>query len=386
MSDQTAARNETLPPVVPQAASKLGRPTPLWSVIALTWLTSIGTAIGWTGIFFVADAAFGFTKQQNLWLGVLMGASNASGAFFAAPVLRAIRKWVPRANARSILAGCIIASALINILPLVVAEAWTLWVYGPIYVALAGLIWPNVETYVSGGRRGQSLRKSLSSFNLSWASAVMIAMWLIAPMMKETPLSAMQLLLIVHLASLVLLYWHRREPGEHGTAAHPHTPDEALLYIRLRKYFRISLFGSYVVHSALTPMIPQFLDRLAVDPTLRPIIFSTWMVTRLIVFAVMGRWGGWHGRKRTVIIAAAAMLGGFIIAITAGTWLVLAVGLGLMGIGVGAAYAGAIYYALEVGSIEVDAGGKHESLIGLGYTVGPLAGLGLVRIPGVAGA
>jgi hypothetical protein len=34
-------------------------------------------------------------------------------------------------------------------------------------------------------------------------------------------------------------------------------------------------------------------------------------------------------------------------------------------------YSGAIYYAMEVGQSEVEAGGKHEALIGTGYTVGP---------------
>jgi hypothetical protein len=34
-----------------------------------------------------------------------------------------------------------------------------------------------------------------------------------------------------------------------------------------------------------------------------------------------------------------------------------------------------LYYAMAVGSAEVDAGGKHEAVIGLGYTAGPMLGL-----------
>ena len=50
-------------------------------------------------------------------------------------------------------------------------------------------------------------------------------------------------------------------------------------------------------------------------------------------------------------------------------------GLVALGIGMATIYSGALYYALVVGQAEVEAGGTHEALIGVGYTVGPLCGL-----------
>ncbi|MBK9189986.1 MAG: hypothetical protein IPM33_13685 [Phycisphaerales bacterium] len=50
-------------------------------------------------------------------------------------------------------------------------------------------------------------------------------------------------------------------------------------------------------------------------------------------------------------------------------------GLACFGVGLAVTYCGAIYYALEVGQSEVDAGGTHEALIGAGYTAGPAIGL-----------
>jgi hypothetical protein len=50
-------------------------------------------------------------------------------------------------------------------------------------------------------------------------------------------------------------------------------------------------------------------------------------------------------------------------------------GLAAFGLGMATVYCGAIYYALEVGHAQVDAGGTHEALIGVGYTVGPACGL-----------
>jgi MFS family permease len=58
-------------------------------------------------------------------------------------------------------------------------------------------------------------------------------------------------------------------------------------------------------------------------------------------------------------------------------------GLAVFGVGMGIVYSGAIYYAMEVGSAQVEAGGTHEALIGVGYTLGPalalVAALGVER-------
>ena len=54
------------------------------------------------------------------------------------------------------------------------------------------------------------------------------------------------------------------------------------------------------------------------------------------------------------------------------------IGLILFGIGIASVYVGALYYAMEVGAAAVDEGGKHEALIGAGYTIGPLCGLAAV--------
>lgn len=61
-------------------------------------------------------------------------------------------------------------------------------------------------------------------------------------------------------------------------------------------------------------------------------------------------------------------------AVTPARVLVLS-GLAVLGFGVGMIYTGALYYAMEVGNAEIDAGGKHEAFIGLGYLGGPVIGL-----------
>lgn len=50
-------------------------------------------------------------------------------------------------------------------------------------------------------------------------------------------------------------------------------------------------------------------------------------------------------------------------------------GLVLFGAGMGITYYVTLYYSLSVGHGAVDAGGSFESLIGVGYCIGPMLGL-----------
>ncbi|PCI09448.1 hypothetical protein COB72_06385 [bacterium] len=50
-----------------------------------------------------------------------------------------------------------------------------------------------------------------------------------------------------------------------------------------------------------------------------------------------------------------------------------------MGVGIAITYYGALYYAMAVGNAQTDqqvnTSAKHEAVIGLGYTLGPICGL-----------
>ena len=66
---------------------------------------------------------------------------------------------------------------------------------------------------------------------------------------------------------------------------------------------------------------------------------------------------------------------GFAMIVTAMSLPLMLAGFAAFGAGMGIVYYAALYYAMAVGRAEVDAGGTHEGLIGLGYSIGPLTGL-----------
>ncbi|MGP1346022.1 MAG: MFS transporter [Phycisphaerales bacterium] len=357
-------------------ASGVGaRAAPRWSTYGVTFLGSIGTGAAINGISFIATETYGFSRVANWSLAIASSVCYIGAALFAGPVLRGARRLMPRFSSRGSLAALSIAMAACCAFPYLVRGAWTIWVFMSVYAALSGALWPVVEAFLSGGRRGRSLRHTIGGFNIIWSSAVAFSFWIMSPIMPHGPLRVILLLGVVHLATLPLLAAFPREPGRHHDSGHSHDPEELALYRRLLHGFRILLLLSYAFMSTVNPVLPLRLREFQVPLEHQTLLSSVWMTVRIGVFALMMVWGGWHGRVRTMVWSCATMLVGFAcVMLGPGVgWLVA--GLALLGVGVGAVYSAAIYYALEAGNAEVDAGGKHEALIGLGYLGGPALSL-----------
>ena len=111
------------------------------------------------------------------------------------------------------------------------------------------------------------------------------------------------------------------------------------------------------------------------------------MLTRVGVMLLMWRAGFWHGRWGTLLLGAGMMTGGFALVVLSPALFLMLLGFGVFGAGLGVVYYAALYYAMAVGRAQIDAGGRHESLIGVGYTIGPVAVLlGIAAGPGTSGS
>lgn len=385
----TARENEQTGGRAAGAGSGVGASaTPLWAVLWMTWLGSFGTAVAWAGVFFVADEVYGYARRENLVLAIALGATYAVTAWFARPIsngLRALPRVIgrERMTSRAALVWLLVLGGASAAVPVAFDGIWTVWVFGLVYSPLTGLQWPAVEAYVSGGRRGAALNRAAGKFNFAWSSALVVAMWGTSVLIEGAATWVIGSLAVLHAACVPLVLRFRAEPAEHGEAHHEHPPERDALYRRLLTACRWTLMGSYVLHASLTPMLPAITGRLSVPDSWQPALVSVWMTTRLGVFLAMERWAGWHARWAVVPIAGGMMAAGYVLCVSAefvgGAWQ-LGIGLAVLGSGIGAAYAAAIYYALEVGTTDVDAGGKHEAMIGVGYTIGP--GIALIVLSG----
>lgn len=360
-----------VPPATARPASPPARPAPLHTLLVVSFLASLGTGVMWNGISFVAKDAFGWGEAANFALLAITAAMYALWALALGAVMRATRSWLsPRMVVVLSLAVMGLGCLPIGIWP----NSAMLWLAACVASIAAASLWPVVESYIAGGRHGHAMRSALGWWNLAWTIAVPVAMALMAPLLAGGhAVLAIVLLAPINALALMLLPWLPARPAPHDqedaaaemTAEYPH----------LLHSLRALLPCSYVLVGALSPLMPYRLADLGVDIAWQTPIVAMWMLGRIVVLVLLWRTSFWHGRWGTLLLGALCLFGGFVaVVLGPSLWLLLA-GLAAFGVGMGVIYYAAIYYALTVGHAEVDAGGKHEALIGAGYTLGPLIGL-----------
>lgn len=356
--------------------------SPLWAVLALAFIASLGTGVIVIGIYFLT----GFGKVGNYGLGVVLGATYIVAALSAAPLLGALRARMPWVTSRMILGALLIGVAALCFLPIVTdgVRSSAAWVIVVGYGFITGVFWPLVEGYVSGGRRGDALRRATCQFNIWWAGALVVAFVAMAPLIGSGRVNDVLFGLgLAHLLALALLPFIAMEPGRIILEAHEGHPPE---YSRLLRVFRIQLPASYMVMGALSPYLPVALASLGVAQGWQTPLAAVWLLSRVTTFALMERSAAWHGKRWVSVAGGAMLLAGFaaclLAPLGAGPVAIGAfvLGLGVFGVGMGMIYTAALYYAMEVGHQEVAAGGMHEALIGAGYLSGPLTGLGVALL------
>ncbi|MEM0983265.1 MAG: hypothetical protein AAGI17_04880 [Planctomycetota bacterium] len=365
-------------------------------IVAYVWLVSLGTGAVTDGIFFLTESAYGYGRGLNLLLGVLSHAAYVPGALLVGPLIRRLARRTG-ITPRTVLTVLTASLGGVCVAPAIVAAttaepgpppAWTIWLVAMIYAPLTGALWPLAESYVSGGRSGPRLTKAVGAFNLSWASAMIAAAWLMAPLVEDRPIDVLTLLGVVHLATAGLLTRFARAPGSHETG-HKHIDPIAR---RELPVFRVLLPASYIVMSTLTPVLSVSLAGLGVPRTWRPPLAGVWLITRVIAFVVLHRWHGWYGSRLLAPLSLAALLAAFAGALLGPQLgpgpaaLTVVVGsLAVLGVAQAAIYKASLTYVMAGSDSDVDAGGTHEALIGLGYTAGPLAGAGAAWAAGGSG-
>jgi MFS family permease len=367
-----------------------GVPAPLWAVLVFTFINSFATGITFNGLAFITETSYGYSKVSNSLIYLGIGITYILGAVVTGPLLRRARAALPWLTARRVLGVLMVKAVLFSCIPLAAwymlpaearaGSAWAIWVFALLYSGLCGALWPIVESFLSGGRSGQRLRSAMSSWNICWSSALILSLVSLGPLKGPDIILALALGGCLHAISLLILVRFPAEPALHSE---DHAASVPPSYRRLLAVHRILLPTTYVVIYAMAPLLPGLMRRLLEQVDLHASwaapVASIWLGARVITFFVLGRWQGWHGRWVTATYGTACLIGGFAAAALApevlSGWAALVVGLlGLFAIGVGAAsiYCGALYYVLEVGSAQVEAGGSHEALIGVGYTIGPL--------------
>lgn len=346
----------------------------LFATLCLTAFASIGTSVIWNGLPFIAKQYYGFDESENFSLFLLIGLLYIVCAFASGKLTEFVNK---ACSSRTLLALLLVIQGAVCVLPLLIESQWVVWVAGGVAGGCSAWLWPLVESYLVAGRHGQKMRCAIGYWNTVWMISVAIAMIAIAPLMESHASMAIVGLGFANLIAVVPLYWFNSEPAAHDeTEAQEHVPDG---YKPLLKGARILLPLSYIFNGVLAPILPFVLSRINVDVLMQTPIAAIWMFSRVFIVGVMAYFPFWHGRWSVLWGGMITMSLGLAVIFAAPSLPFLIVGLILFGIGMGVTYYAAIYYALALGRAEVEAGGTHEALIGGGYMVGPVIGLGTLQ-------
>jgi hypothetical protein len=341
----------------------------------VTLLASLGTGLFWHGLGFIAETVHGFSPERNLLLFGAMGAAYVGGAFSAHRLTSALAS---RLSTRGVLVLSLLAQVA-ACLPVAISDGqWTLWVAAMVVTVASSLTWPLVEAYLSAGRHGADMRRAIAAFNFTWMPAVAAPMFVVGPWMDE--LGADTILLMAP-AGLIAAGFALRFPARPGR----HDPDLAAVatgpgYRSLLRSARILLPLSYLLTSAMSPLLPFRFAALEVTVAVATPAAATWMIARIAVLGVMWRFPAWHGRWDVLLFGGLATTAGFVGVMLLPSLPLVLVAFAIFGAGLGVVYYAALYYGMAVGNAGVDAGGTHEGLIGVGYCLGPM-----IALIGVAG-
>lgn len=346
-------------------------------VVGLSWLLSVGQGGGVNGMAFIAREAFGFGSTANLLLQLAAGVAYTLAAISSSRLFARTRRLAPALGTRGILAALIVTWGLLYMLPLIARRPSVLCGAYVASFAVSALIWPVVEAFVSGGRQGSDLRRAIGRFNIAWSCGLPIGLLAVSMVLEPAPLEGLAGLggVITLCAAVAMLL--PKEPGTHGTAVVACEP----VYRPLLTCFRTLLPLSITLVFVLNPLAPDITSRIGLGTAAGAVLFSVTHVARFGTFVLMQRAAAWHGRWSTPAWASALLAAGVTGALLGGSWPIVLLSLTAFGAATGAIYFGALYYAMAVGRTEVDAGGKHEALIGCGFFVGPTIG----AIPLLAG-
>ena len=152
------------------------------------------------------------------------------------------------------------------------------------------------------------------------------------------------------------------------------TTDSARL-ARLLVASRWMMLGAYISMCVIAPLAPRIFDNLGCSPEISPAASGVLDVMRLAAFIGLGLYQGWRGQARWLGATMLALPAGFFMIVLGPNITVVLIGELLFGFALGMSYSSALYCAMVVKEAAVDAGGGHESMIGLGFLIGPLAGL-----------
>jgi MFS family permease len=375
-------------------AARSSRPTfhgvlPFYSVEAMA---TVGGTLMSVGIFYYMHDRFGWQMRQNFMLAAAQGILYVPAALLAGPVTakfgqRRTLGTVYGALAIIGLMACLIAASGNSRSATLVALALLA------YTFVIGLSWPILEGLVASGGNSFGLARRVSIYNVIWPAGAAVVASIEGTILKYWIAGLFLIPAILHLCSLVVLVLTSRgaptESVDIQAVPHP-VPERELLRKRQLALWlsRTALPATYTVIYGLMPMMPSLPVMRNLPTTLETVVGSVWLTTRLLAFIILAFGSWWHTRPRALLWAAIVMgvaFFGMTLRPTGGAspsidLISMIAWQAVLGLAIGMIYSGSLYFGMVLSEGSTEHGGYHEALIGVGWILGPAAGVGAQQL------
>jgi len=173
--------------------------------------------------------------------------------------------------------------------------------YGCLFIILA-LFWPSLMGWLSSGSEGSLLGKRLSRFNIAWTLGAFTGPFAAGYLVeKDVGLPLIIAAMGFFLLGFGILFGTYKSIQTNDSFEAPTTlqgdPGKGMRYACW-----IGLFGCYILYGILIAVLPIYLrDNLGFRESFSGILLFLRGIFSVVIFYFLGRFSGWHYKKRQMI-------------------------------------------------------------------------------------
>lgn len=344
---------------------------------ALTACNTVASAYYLNYLFFFLHDRFGFGNRGNLLVAALHGATYILAAWFGGRFAQA------RGYLTSLAAGLAGLALCTGVAYFVDSALGQVLLIVP-YTSVLLLTWPALEALVIEHEPVSRVPHMVGIYNLTWSLATAVSYFTGGRLYDALGRGAIFVVPgLMFLGLFAAVLWLR--PRAASVVVPPDTPVEGARpdaravagSVAPPTFLTLAWIANpfaYMAMYTVLAVMPDLARRLGLSPTRVGLFCSVWFFSRVVAFAVLWMWTGWHYRFRWMVAAFALVILSFASILLASSLTVIVVAQVFFGLSAGLIYYSSLFYAMDVGEAKGEHGGLHEAAIGIGICAGPAVG------------
>ena len=277
----------------------------------------------------------------------------------------------------------IVACAMFVLVSALMAQVSGFWLLFAlvIVIGLAGAIyWPTITGVICEGRTRAGVRRSLGTYNVLWCFSNACGTFLAGRLYevgRAWPFHVGACLAAVALLLLAVM----RSPNAHDAASEsasgPHDCEDEVPRELATTFFylsRVINFLAFFTLGSLRYLFPKYGEMAGFSPSTISTLLFVLVMAQGATFVLFRNTGFWHYRFWPLLLTAAGAAVSFFVVASVPNLTVLVVAFLCIGVFLGCSFFSSIYYAMARPAAGVESAAWHETAVGVGLAIGPIAG------------